>query len=111
MRGVWLRVVCLLCAGLASGGCVGGPTQRDLRKPYQEELKAPPPDDPKFSQPPTYPEEKNRGPQNDSGPRGRSGPGGGPGGPGMGPMMMPGAGGAGMGGPGMSGAGLGGRNY
>jgi hypothetical protein len=90
MRGTWALVV-LILAG-AGAGCHDKP-RRLLRQPDVQIYDLPPSDERKFSEPPTYPEEKRAPLQ--PGKDNSQQPG----------LRLPGGGGGGMGGPGMGGPG------
>jgi hypothetical protein len=49
---IFTRLVLLVC-GLIALGCTNTDPKKNLRQPYVEEFSIPP-NDPKFSQPPTY---------------------------------------------------------
>ena len=75
---------------LALAGCASQPTTITLPPPPPDEWRLPPENDPRFSQPPSYPRDVlNQGPTKKNYSSG--GPGGGPGGAGGGPRFGGGA--------------------
>lgn len=90
MRRLWCVIA--LSLSVAGLGCHDKP-RRILRQPEKQIYDLPPHDDPKFSEPPKYPEEKRFGPRQKKEPGPPGGGLGGLGGAGVGPGIGTGPGG------------------